>query len=711
MKNTLLTVCLCLAGQTLVADPVDPVVISTKGITTSIGTSMLHLTDTAGNMTVPQVLASDGFQPCINSVPSFGLTRYAHWLRFDLRNATEEPTLLVAIPYPGIDELDVFMDPGNGFERIVRAGLSRDASEATSTTKDLIFELPVPRGGTATVLMRLRGFKHLHAPVVVGTATAVNLAQTNRYIAVGAYIGVMLVLFLYNFFVFISTRDRHYLFYVLSILALCCTQLTLQGQGPFNFFHVNGWLTARAGLLFNLAAIPFGYEFARRFMNTRQHVPKMDRWVPLIYGLLAVIAVVYLFDPWIGQEMGNSISGMAALYLLTMGILSFRKGSRQAGFFLLAWSAFLVGVVLFVLKDESVIPYDAFTVYAMPIGSAIEGVLLSFGLADRINILRKEKEASQAEALNASRENERIIREQNMILEEKVQERTHALQESNEHLKRTQTQLVNAEKMASLGQLTAGIAHEINNPINFITSNIAPLRRNISEIVEVIEGYRAINAENAAERIKALKEREDKLGLEESINELDGIMDSIAEGSSRTAEIVRGLRNFSRLDEDDLKESDVNEGLRSTLAVLAPQFRDKVHIDMQLEDVPLVECYPGKVNQVFMNILTNAVQATLARADNKAPKIRITTGMHGDHVVVSIKDNGIGMTEEVKARMYDPFFTTKAVGEGTGLGLAIVYGIIQDHQGSITVDSTVGQGTEFRILLPLRHVRMNERRA
>ncbi|HMC96280.1 MAG TPA: 7TM diverse intracellular signaling domain-containing protein, partial [Flavobacteriales bacterium] len=425
MRILLLTSAL-LGGLHMVGQTTNEVVINTKGITSPIGRSMTHLTDTLGRMALEQVAASTGFQPCTSTIPSFGLGKNAHWLRFTLRNETEEPELLVSIPYPGIDEMDLYLNKGNGFQSIVRSGLSRDQGTSVSARRDFIFELPIPGKTSGEVLVRIRGFKHLHAPVEIGTAAAVNRSQTARYIAVGTYIGIMLVLFLYNFFVFAATKDRHYLFYILSVLALSCTQLSLQGQGPFNFIHVNGWLTSRAGLLFNLAAIPLGYEFARRFVNTRHYVPKMDRWVPLIYTVLGAIAIVYvLVDPWMGQELGNSISGIAALYLLTMGILSFRKGSRQAGFFLLAWSAFLVGVVLFVLKDEGVIAFTSFSVYAMPVGSAIEGVLLSFGLADRINVLRKEKEASQAEALNAARENERIIREQNTMLEEKVQERTH----------------------------------------------------------------------------------------------------------------------------------------------------------------------------------------------------------------------------------------------------------------------------------------------
>jgi signal transduction histidine kinase len=372
---------------------------------------------------------------------------------------------------------------------------------------------------------------------------------------------------------------------------------------------------------------------------------------------------------------------------------------------MIAWSAFLGGTVIFVLKDIGVLPYNAWTLYTMPVGSAIEGVLLSFGLADRINVLRREKQASQAQALEASLENERIIREQNAMLESKVKERTHALQESNENLKQTQTQLVNAEKMASLGQLTAGIAHEINNPINFITSNVAPLRRNIADIVEVIKGYQEVDAANAAEQLAALRDRSERIGLEESIEELDDIIGSIAEGSSRTAEIVRGLRNFSRLDEDDLKDADLNEGLRSTLTVLGPQYRDQVEFTLELGDIPKVECFPGKVNQVFMNILTNAVQATIARGDLAERRVRVRTSSDGEQVSISIADNGTGMSDAVKARVFEPFFTTKSVGEGTGLGMAIVYGIISDHGGDIAIETMPGAGTEFIITLPLHQVR------
>jgi len=522
----------------------------------------------------------------------------------------------------------------------------------------------------------------------------------------------MLVLALYNLFVFISIRDKSYLIYVIYILVNGVGQLTLTGTAQNHFWPEIPWLAKNASVLFVLSSIGTGIVFTRHFISTRTHAPRLDRIAPVFYTLILINAGVYLFvDSQVGYKMAQGISGCSSLYLMSSAVMCYRSGSRPAGFFLLAWGFFLVGVLLFVMKDSGALPYTSLTVNSMPLGSAIEGILLSFGLADRINVLRREKERSQAEALASSLENQRIIREQNVILEEKVTERTHALQESNQHLKRTQTQLVNAEKMASLGQLTAGIAHEINNPINFITSNIQPLRRNIMEIVEVMQEYRALKPENAAEQLLTLKAREKKLGIAESIEELDDIIGSISDGSNRTAEIVRGLRNFSRLDEDDLKESDINEGLSNTLTLLSPAYRDKVQIDLELGELPLVECYPGKVNQVLMNILTNAIQATLARTDGLQPHVTITSSVVDDHVKISIKDNGIGMTEDVKARMFDPFFTTKPVGEGTGLGLAIVYGIVQDHHGQITAESQVGVGSELKLLLPIVHPRQLQRRA
>lgn len=661
----------------------------------SIGQHAALFQDTTGFMAPEEVLRTAHFAPSEAEVPNLGVSRSAHWIRFRIRNDSEEPNLILSIPYAEIDELDVYHLYNRLTKHIAHGGKLVESESIFGMERGFQITLPIAPSTEQEFFLRVRGFKPIHVPLLVASASSASNAQSTSLAWIGAYAGVLIAMALYNFFIFLSTRDRSYFLYVGYILIIASAQLSFLGFGPLDLLGDSAWFNAHSSIIFALLAVVFGMEFARRFIGTRELMPRLHRMVPIFYALIGLDMALYCFvDSWVGYQFAQAITGWTAIYLLVMGIVGARKGSRQARYFLLAWSAFLVGVLVFVLKDADVLPFNRLTQFAMPLGSALEGVLLSFGLADRINVLRSEKE--------------RLIREQNQVLEQKVWERTAALQESNDTLKRTQTQLVNSEKMASLGQLTAGIAHEINNPVNFITSNIAPLRRNISEVVHVIQEYRAAET---AEALGRVREEEQRMGIGEAIEELDGIIASVAEGASRTAEIVRGLRNFSRLDENDLKEADLNVGLRSTMTVLGPQYRDKVELRLELGEIPKVECFPGKVNQVFMNILTNAAHATLARPDGRPRVVSASTSLIGDQVHVRISDTGIGMNDETMARIFDPFFTTKPVGEGTGLGLAIVYGIINDHGGSIEVQSQPGIGTEFLISLPLRRERGAAKRA
>jgi signal transduction histidine kinase len=313
-----------------------------------------------------------------------------------------------------------------------------------------------------------------------------------------------------------------------------------------------------------------------------------------------------------------------------------------------------------------------------------------------------------------ARENERIVKEQNTYLERKVQERTLELQEANvelratlDHLKETQGQLVEAEKMASLGQLTAGIAHEINNPINFVTSNVSPLKRDFDDLIEIVDAYeKALQEDDPKAAYEQVQELRKELDYDFLTDEIQSLINGIKDGANRTAEIVRGLRTFSRLDEDDVKMADIHEGLDSTLTLLNNKIRDKIEVVKDYHSLPEISCYPGKMNQLFMNILSNAIQAIEMRIqklyDETPGKITIQTRQSGKNMVLTIADNGIGMTEDVRKRIFEPFFTTKEVGEGTGLGLSIVFKIIEKHHGNISVMSDPGKGTTFTITLPLQ---------
>ncbi|MCC7403361.1 MAG: HAMP domain-containing protein [Bdellovibrionales bacterium] len=263
------------------------------------------------------------------------------------------------------------------------------------------------------------------------------------------------------------------------------------------------------------------------------------------------------------------------------------------------------------------------------------------------------------------------------------------LEKANLEIRDTQTKLVHTAKMASLGQLVAGIAHELNNPIGFIYSNMSHLSDYSNKLVGLVQ-----TAEKSPQR---LKEEMAKVDFEYIVEDLPKLIRSCEDGARRTRDIVVGLRSFSRLEEAQIKEVDVREGLEDTLKLLTGEFKNRIKITKDFAEVPLINCYPSQLNQVFMNILSNAGQAIEGEGE-----IRITTGVvDADRVFVAIRDSGKGMSQATIEKIFDPFFTTKSLGRGTGLGLSISYGIVEKHGGEIQVESEPGSGTQFKIILPI----------
>lgn len=271
------------------------------------------------------------------------------------------------------------------------------------------------------------------------------------------------------------------------------------------------------------------------------------------------------------------------------------------------------------------------------------------------------------------------------------------LEAANKELKDTQTKLVHSAKMVSLGQLVAGVAHELNNPIGFIYSNMTHLKDYSEKLISLVDV-----AEKEPAKLPSCKEEYE---FDYIVKDLPKLVASCQDGARRTRDIVLGLRNFSRLEEAKLQEIDVHQSLDTTLNLLQGEIKNRIEIHRHYEPLPLIHCYASQINQVFMNILSNAVQAiegnghiwisTTALKDHKGSKDR------RGWVQVSIQDSGKGMSPEVIEKIFDPFFTTKGVGQGTGLGLSISYGIIQNHGGEIQARSEVGVGTEFVVIVPV----------
>lgn len=311
----------------------------------------------------------------------------------------------------------------------------------------------------------------------------------------------------------------------------------------------------------------------------------------------------------------------------------------------------------------------------------------------------EEELRQNSEELQAINENlERTSAQLEKSLESEIESK-RKLSETYEKLKAAQSQLVQSEKMSSLGQLTAGIAHEINNPINFINSGADSVHLNYQDILEMLDMYAEITTENVGEKLDEIEDFKEEIDFEEVVEETTELIAGIKSGAERTAEIVKGLRTFSRLDESDIKKIKLEEGLDSTLVMLRNQHKDHVTIHKDYGDTPEVECYAGKLNQVFMNMLANAIQAIPEKGD-----IYLSTRMvDEERIQVRIRDTGTGMPAHVRERIFEPFFTTKDVGKGTGLGLSISFSIIEKHNGELQVESEEGVGTEFIITLPVKH--------
>ncbi|MEA5496591.1 ATP-binding protein [Limnoraphis robusta Tam1] len=265
-------------------------------------------------------------------------------------------------------------------------------------------------------------------------------------------------------------------------------------------------------------------------------------------------------------------------------------------------------------------------------------------------------------------------------------------------LKEAQTHLIQTEKMSSLGQMVAGIAHEINNPIGFIQGNLSPIESYVEELLTIIDIFRQHCSYLPPELISYIEESD----IDFISKDFPKLLQSMRIGTDRICEIVLSLRNFSRLDEAQVKACDLHEGLESTLLLLNHRLTSQVEVVRKYGNIPDVACHPAQINQVFMNILSNAIDALLEREDQVHKKILIVTESQYEQVLIRISDNGGGIPPEILGKLFDPFFTTKPVGKGTGLGLAISYKIIEKHQGKIQVHSSGGEGTEFIITLPIQ---------
>jgi signal transduction histidine kinase len=626
---------------------------------------------------------------------SLGISADTHCLELTIDDFSESEEMFLIIQKYNIDYVKI----ENHMSGNIFLG-GQNVKDAIGFEDDPFFYCRVKSGDSLT--LKICSNEQIILPISVWTDSQIDKVTLRRNILSGIFIGILGALFFYNLILYFFLKDENYVYYIFYLLFIGLAQLDIIGFNYYIFSNTPSFSNVLMHYCSGVSGI-FGILFIQGILNTRLNAKRGHILLNIIMGVYFVVIVLTLFGQGVLAYLLMQLAGVSLLIILGISFYLSSKGIKEGNYVGASYFVLFVGIVFYVLKDFQILPYNDITAFTLTIGVALQAVLLSVVLANRINVLNRASQMANERAVLETQKNEELILNQNMTLEKKVTKRTAALQEALDDLKAAQSQLVQSEKMASLGTLTAGIAHEINNPINFVSANVLPLRDNINELTGLIQEYKGLNESNYEIELVRLAEVEKEMDLEYTLIETKQLIDGIEEGAKRTHTIVQGLTSFSRGDSGKKSEADINRGIRSTVSVLKSRLNNVNLITNLDKNLPLVSCQVGKINQVVLNLMNNALDALEEKngTNRKESQLTVETIGLGDSVQIIIGDNANGIEKELQPKIMEPFYTTKPVGKGTGLGLSISYSIIEDHGGAIELDSEEGVGTKFIITLPL----------
>ncbi|MDR6944451.1 sensor histidine kinase [Mucilaginibacter pocheonensis] len=707
MQKTLLTAYLLFLSAMAWAYKPDTLVINDNQSYLLTNKYFKELEDPKGKLTINEVLDNNNFHSIDKQLPVLKYSKSTTWIKFILKNNSNEPSITVSTGASIIDDFDLYYTDSTGAN--VRH-LNPDYIHNGLIARNITFiNCPVLPGASAKIYLHIKSNASTVMPVKIYSAFAFLQSRYIENIILGVIAGIFIVMALYNFMLYFIVGDRSYLYYVGYIIFLGLSLVLERGYGG-NLFTKD--ITILNNYVVPVVRVLLGFSillFVSEFLQLKQNLNRWYKYYFLLYIFYALLLVAVVCGMVVTAynliTIGTSIISVS---LLIVGTYLYVNGFKPAKLFMLGWGIFSISILISMACTKGLIIYNSLTVNIVVYSSVLELILFSAALAEKINFYRKQKNELQNFGLIVAKENERLIMEQNILLENKVKERTNELIITNknlsisiDHLMATQKQLIDNEKMASLGQLTAGVAHEINNPINFVSSNIAPLRLDFDELLTLLGMYEdVLNNPGQPLLLNNLNDYKQKINLDLVKDEITLLLNGIEDGANRTADIVSSLRTFSSTDELVLKTQDINKSILNNLLILRSTIPYYIEIKPIFDKLEPLNCYPGKINQLIINLINNSIYAIKAKEQHSDESIMITTKDHPNHISIEVTDTGTGMSDETRQRIFEPFFTTKGIGEGTGLGLSIVFGIIEKHRGSIEVISSPGKGATFIILLP-----------
>jgi signal transduction histidine kinase len=649
------------------------------------------LEDPSGQLTLSEVQSPAVAQHFKTDLPAsqalnFGYTQSAYWLRLELANSSDQPvTRMLEIAYARISDLQLYQPSADGAYTLIATGSGRAFASRPINNRYFVFALNLPAQSRQAYYLRLHSDSPLTVPARLWLPELFARYERNDYSAQAWYFGMASAMLLFNLLLFVTLRDAIYLLYVNAVLFMALAIAAQHGLSKeYLPFDSPLWSEISVGVSYSLAVMAI-LLFTRRMLNTADIAPRLDRLLKMSTWLLLLSLVGFLIDYQRLIQAATALYGAAALLIISSALYCAMKQQRSAYFFLIAFGFMGIAGAINSLRMLGLLPTNFVTQNGLQFGSGIEMIIMALALADRFNTLRRANERAQAALLHAEQRESESLRESERLLEARVERRTHELSCSIEQLKKTQAELLQAEKLASLGALVAGVAHELNTPIgNALTTATA--------------------LEDASKTFQAavLKGELRKSTMLNFVDNAVPMSELISRSCLRAANLISSFKQVA-VDQtsEQRRQFDLRTLVDDHIAALRPSFKHAPWlIEVDIADGIALDSYPGPLGQVINNLLQNAIKHGFeGRAQGT---LRISAKQLQNTVEIDFMDDGNGMPNEVLSHIFEPFYTTKLGHGGSGLGLSIALNIVTGVLGgTLNATSKQSYGTHFCLHLPL----------